>query len=245
MINSSINFFKKTSSFFLDILFPRFCINCRKEGCYLCSDCSLFVSEAGFVCPVCGKSSYFGERHRSCLEKNQLDGLISVWDYDGLIKKLIHCVKYDEMFHILEEIVEKIILEFEKDTQRFSFFLSFLNQQETFISFIPANLCNKKKRGFDQSEIFAGYIAKAFNKTLVTLLKKEKDTKPQTNLNKEERFSNIKDSFVFGRCKEKEEIERVVLFDDVWTSGATMKECCRVLKEKGIREVWGFTIAKA
>ena len=76
------------------------------------------------------------------------------------------------------------------------------------------------------------------------MLIKTKENKSQTNLNKEERVENVKDIFIYNKKIEKREIKKVILIDDVWTSGATMKECCKILKENGVKEVWGFTIAK-
>ncbi len=115
-------FVRKTFSFLLDTIFPKFCVNCEKEGNYICEKCSLFISEASFVCPTCQKASYFGETHRNCEKRNGLNGLISVWDYDGPIKKAIHYIKYQGFFDISKEIIERAIIEFEKDRKGFHCF---------------------------------------------------------------------------------------------------------------------------
>ena len=73
----------------LNLLFPKICVGCGREGSYICSKCDLFVSESILICPICGNSSPSGETHSNCVNKYSLDGLISIWDYDGLIKKLI------------------------------------------------------------------------------------------------------------------------------------------------------------
>jgi len=75
-------------------------------------------------------------------------------------------------------------------------------------------------------------------------LEKIRDTKPQVDLSKEERFHSVLETFELIASARGTEIEKVVLIDDVWTTGATMKECCKVLKKAGVKEVWGFTIAR-
>ena len=238
-------FIRKTFSFLLDTLFPKFCVNCGEEGNYICKKCSLFISEANFVCPTCQKASYFGKRHKNCRKLNEPDGLISVWDYDGPIKKAVHCIKYQGFFDISKEIIKRAIIEFEKDKKRFSQFLFFLFDKETSITFVPTNPSSERRKGFDHSKILADQIAKATNKKTVNFLEKIREVKSQTGLDKKERFLNVKNSFSFIPSSEGKEIEKVIIVDDVWTSGATMKECCRILKNNGVKKVWGFTITKA
>jgi len=100
----------------------------------------------------------------------------------------------------------------------------------------------EKRRGFNQSEIIAKELAKKSKARLLSLLEKVFDTKSQTELTKERRSQNLKDSFAVN--KNIKEIEQVLLVDDFFTTGATMRECCKVLKKAGIEKVWGFTLAR-
>ncbi len=226
------------------MLFPRFCVRCKREGRYICMKCELFISEAGFICPVCQKPSYFGKKHKRC-KKNKIDGLISIWDYEGIIKELIYLIKFGGFFHIIEELTERLILTIKKEETRFSYFLDFLIHKETYITFVPLGKSREKERGFNQSRILAEYIAKITGKEVINLIERKKNTKPQAKLeNKKERFLNVKNAFTLD-CKNDLNIKRVLIVDDVWTSGSTMKECCRVLKKNGVKEVWGFVLAKA
>lgn len=73
-----------------------------------------------------------------------------------------------------------------------------------------------------------------------------KNTESQTKLEKKERLENIKGSFEKPPICDKLgllQIENVLLVDDVFTTGAAMKECCKVLKQSGVRKVWGFVLA--
>ncbi len=237
------NLLKKTKEVFLDIFFPKFCLGCKKEGEYLCSKCLLFVSEASFICPVCQKSEYFGRRHQKCKRKDNLDGLVAMWDYEGLAKKLVHETKYKSLIEIPQEMTECALRVIKEDENRFSEFLSFFFQEEAVLSFVPLSRKKKNERGFNQAEEIAKNIGIIASKKPPLLLRKTKETKQQITLSKEERLQNVKGSFVCN-FKKKEAPQRVVIFDDVWTSGATMKECVKTLKKGGVKEVWGFVFCK-
>jgi len=226
----------------LDILFPRVCVGCGQEGKYVCSKCELFVSEASSICPVCGGSSFNGDTHLYCKTKYSLDGLTSVWDYDGLTKQLIYKIKIGGITHIISEVIEDFFKIIAKDLDRFHSFLSFSISDKNCIVYVPSFKKKEKKRGFNQAELIAKELGKITGLKTVSLLKKIKDTKDQTELNKEERLENVKNSF---KCSTPSfEHSSVLLVDDVFTTGATMNECCKVLKQAGINKVWGFTIAR-
>jgi len=227
----------------LDVLFPRICINCGRQGNYICSECDLFLSESLLICSVCGNSSPSGETHPNCLNKYSLDGLISIWDYEGLIKKLIYQIKYDGTTDIINEFIQKLLFLIIKDKNRFSAFLSFLSSEDVYITYVPMYIKRAKRRGFNQSVIIAQELGKYFNRPVKKLLDKIIDTKKQTGLDKEERLLNIKESFGEARPLPRGRAS-VLLVDDIFTTGATMKECCKVLKQSGVKNIWGFTLAK-
>jgi competence protein ComFC len=233
------NNIKKMLSVLLDFFFPRFCVNCGREGRYLCHDCELFVCEAELVCPVCQKPSFFGKRHKQCQDSDGLDGLVCFWDYEGIVKETIKRIKREKIFHVLEEATESFLSLI--DQERFLPFFSFLIDKETCITFVPISFNRERERGFNQSEVLAGYLAEMTGKRKIQLIERVKETEPQMDLNKEERFLNVKDAFSIKSIK----AEKVVLVADLWASGATMKECCRLLKKNNVKEVWGFVLAKA
>ena len=98
---------EKTKEILLNTLFPAFCVGCKKEGRYLCEKCSVFISEAAFICPMCEKQSFLGETHIQCSSKYGLDGLISLWEYEGVMKELIHAIKYQGIQYAAGELIEK------------------------------------------------------------------------------------------------------------------------------------------
>jgi competence protein ComFC len=234
---------KDAKRFVLDIFFPKFCLNCGKEGRYICSECQVFVSEALPVCPVCGQPSAQGKTHIQCRQKYSLDGLTALWDYEGLVKKMIYQAKTGKYFDVFSENIKSFFEAMVLDPDRFSSFLSFLKSDHACIIYVPMLKKEKRKRGFNQAEIIAREISQFVNIETISLLEKTRETENQAALSKEERIENVKRAYVLR--KDWSGIENVLLVDDTFISGATMKECAKVLKKAGIKKVWGFAIAKA
>ncbi|MGB3988480.1 MAG: phosphoribosyltransferase family protein [Minisyncoccales bacterium] len=232
------SFLKRVALSFLEIIFPRFCVTCSREGHYICEECALFISDNIPFCPSCGRASYFGKKHKRC--KGNLDGIIALWDNDGVIKKAIEIIKERGVFTIVDELIGFFVFTIENDQERFSSFLKFLLDEETVIIPIPKDSRRNAKRGFDLSSLIADKIAFLADKKKKSFLKRVKATQSQSNLNKRERVDNIKGAFVFSQTK----IKKVVLIDDLWSSGSTMNECARLLKENGVKEVWGFVLTR-
>lgn len=243
----------RTKDIVLDVLFPRFCLGCGREGRYVCDKCNVFISE---VEPLhqCGTGQALyqnkfgagqalyqnkygaGQAHYFKQEKYGLDALISIWEYEGLIKKLIHEIKYQGLTDIIKELISLINIEI----------------YYPYITYVPMYLKREKRRGFNQAKLIAEELAKktfakggpasGWNCQVVSLLEKIKDTKPQMELTQEERLENIKDSFIVNA--DLSGIGQVLLVDDVFTTGATMRECTKVLKKAGVKKVWGFVLSR-
>ena len=243
----------------LEVVFPVVCVSCGTEGKYICEKCEIFLGEASFICPACKLASFTGERHGACAPRYGLQGLVSIWEYEGAIQRLVHCIKYDGVAHAIEENIERACGSMVLNQRRFGTFLSFLFSPDTLVTYVPMHSRKEKRRGFNHAELLANTLAKRTcppslrsgvsgraKSTAVCLLEKTKETKPQVDLDKEERLYNMKGSFAIssGTLSVPITTLSVVLVDDVWTTGATMQECCKVLRKAGIQEVWGFTLAR-
>jgi ComF family protein len=97
---------------------------------------------------------------------------------------------------------------------------------------VPLDKSRGNERGFNQSELLAKEVARGLGLSVINVLGKKKRL-PQMNLGKKERSQNLKDAFYTAKPVPK----KVLLVDDVLTTGATVRECVRVLKENGAREV--------
>ncbi len=236
---------------FLDILFPRFCFGCGREGTYICSDCELFLTENNLICPVCGETGYFGKTHDDCSTKS-LDGLISIWDYEGTIRKTILSIKGRDSYHVAEKLIERAFANIILEQERFIYFLEFFLENDSKITFVPAHKKKKEikiEAGFRQfddknhAEEIAKCLAKVHPKerSAISLLQKIRRTEKQADLSRKERLKNVKGVF---DTKKKSIPENLILVDDVFTTGATMRECAKSLKKSGAEKIWGFTLAR-
>ena len=109
---------------------------------------------------------------------------------------------------------------------------------------MPIHKKRKNERGYNQSELIARKLAKNLNLELVNdSLIKQKNTLPQSTLSKKQREENAKQVYKIQN-KPKIENKKVILLDDIYTTGATTKECSKVLKQNGAKEILVLTIAK-
>lgn len=230
--------------FLLDTFFPQFCLSCGKEGNLICQDClsTIEILEYQF-CPFCKipKRVQFKGTCKSH-QKMNLDGLFAPTSYKNhLVKKLIRNFKYEPFLKTLREplaflIIAHFLLSENKkiiQTPENSLFLP-----------VPLSGFRKRWRGFNQSSEIAKILSNFFKIPFqANNLTKIKKTQPQVELGEKEREKNIKGVFKVqnpGEIKGK----KIFLVDDVFTTGATMKEAARVLKIEGAKEVWGIVIAR-
>lgn len=222
----------------LDIIFPKSCLGCGKQGRYICEVCFKEFTNTFSVCPECLRFSKNGKTHKNCTKIEGLNGLYSMWCYRGIVRKILLSLKYKYAFDLADEICEKACI-------------SLKNTYPTKlknITLVPIPMFWKKKnlRGFNQAEIIGKRLAKNLNWDYSDkLLQKVKDTHSQSLLKRTERMKNIKDVFrVDERVLGKISKTNIILFDDIYTTGSTLKEACRILKNKGIKKVWGITLAR-
>ena len=227
--------------FLLDLFFPKFCISCQKEGDYLCEDCLSLLEILEYSFCLCKKPQRLPDAGRCKRCKHQsLNGLFFAFSYENLFaKKLISQFKYNPQVKELAKTLSFLII------AHFNLLEKPLESWKDFI-LVPVPLTNKKKRkrGFNQAEELGKELRKSLGIPLVKdCLLKIKETPPQIELQKEERLEAQKGVFLVknkGEIKER----KLLLVDDVYTTGATMKECAKVLKIAGAKEVWGVAIAR-
>lgn len=231
--------------FLADTLFPKFCLGCGKEGSYLCQDClSLIGISEHQYCPFCNppKITSDGKTCLSCRKSKHLTGLYSATSYqEPLVKKMIHLLKYQPFAKELSKPLSSLIIAhlklLGKDKNYFNQFV-----------LIPVPLHKKqiKKRGFNQSEEIAKEISLYLNIPIISnALSRTKQTASQTKLNKEERKKNVKGAFKINPAtRNLIKNKNILVVDDVFTTGSTIEECAKVLRQAGTNEVWGMTVAR-
>lgn len=230
----------KMFNLILNFLFPPRCLACGKLGSYLCPKCQAHISHnKPFICPVCKKPAIDGATHPKCQTKNSPDGFIFFWDYTGLTHKIIHKIKYDPfIFSAIEEIINKHTTLLKNPS-----FQNILSQNPILVP-VPLHPSRLRYRGYNHAEKISTAFAKKWNlKVVNNFLIRTRNTKPQAKLKLEERQKNIKGAFSLNHVS-IQPFKQIILVDDVWTTGSTLTECCKVLKQNGARTVWALTMAR-
>lgn len=226
----------------LDFLFPKYCVNCKKLGSYLCDNCFAYLSfDINEICLVCKKASIDGLTHPYCLSKFSVDGAFSAINYKGVAKKLIYKFKYKPYLSRLKNLL--VDLFYEGITQKEEFQKA--HQLHPILVPIPLYKSKIKSRGYNQTEILASELARRLELRTENLLERVKNTKSQVGLKEKERKENIKDAFKVSHQRlEAISQKSFLLVDDVLTTGSTLCEAANVLKRNGAKKVWGITLAR-
>lgn len=224
----------------LDLLFPKFCAGCQKEGVFLCETCKtgLYARMLTPACPVCSFRNGTGITCQPCRKKTALRRCVSVFPYqEKIIRELLHMYKYNRTRELRPLLADFLILY--ARTHRFAV------PQTAIIIPMPLHQSRRRQRGFNQSEEIGKQFANAFGLLYRDdVLRRAASTKSQVECaDFRERRKNISGVF-FGHRTPEILYKTVLLIDDITTSGATLNEAARVLKEAGAKSVWGMTIAR-
>jgi competence protein ComFC len=197
------------------------------------------------ICAYCERASIDGLTHVRCQKKLGLDGLISIWEYEGVIRKAILALKYKYATEIGQLLRNLMVEQFQKDcTTPCANFKYQISNLET-LAPIPLHWHRQNVRGFNQSIEIGKSISEAMNwKFLPDLLIKKESTVSQVELKGDARRQNLKGVFALNPNCVLGTVYSVLLFDDVFTTGSTLREAAKVLKRAGVEKVWGLTIAR-
>lgn len=190
------------------------------------------------TCPICGKFVKNYGLCQDCLDlikKNPnyyydidgLDDLLVSSTYSGIMRKLIIDFKFKGKLSY-GEIISEIMIE--KLLQN--------NLEEEVITFVPMYKSRERERGYNQSKILAENIAKKLDLRCIDVFSKIKDTKFQVGLKKNQREINLKDAFKVTKVPEK-----IIIVDDVITTGTTISELVKIAKKSGIKKVTALIAA--
>lgn len=209
-----------------EFIFPKCCIMCGKLGKNTwCKECKHFLlTQAIYIVENKIKKGFYFNKH------------IYIFLYQGKIRNLILDYKFNDKSY-LHEIFVKIIIKNKK-------ICGILEKYDIIIP-VPIHKKRKSDRGYNQSELIASKICNYVkniqyeNKMII----KAKNTMPQSLLTKEQRKQNTQNVYKLIN-KEKIENKKIILFDDVYTTGSTVNEISKLLKENGAKEIIVLTIAK-
>ena len=218
----------------VDLLFPRWCVGCGKEGDLLCQSCCQSLPRiVPPLCPRCGKPQLSGILCPSCVGwQTEIEGIRSPFQFEGVIRQAIHQLKYRNLRAVVVPLA--------------SLLMDYLTTNpipgEVLVP-VPLHKKRLKERGYNQSYLLARELGRLAGLSVVDdCLIRQRHTPPQARASSvEERRSNAADAFTC--CNHKLRGKQVVLIDDVATSGATLDACDSALKAAGASSVWGLVLA--
>ncbi len=227
----------------LDVLFPKRCVGCSKNGTYFCSDCINKITQTDLVCPKCEKLAVGGVTHPICRRRYGLDGLWSLGEYKDPLRAVIQKLKYKYIEEVSKVLVD-ILVEYWARYQPFVLDEIKKSQgREWVVTAVPLHWYRENKRNFNQSGLIAKDFAQRLGLKYEPLLKRTKYTKQQVGLKGQDRHQNIRGAFAITNNRELT-TNNIILVDDVWTTGSTLRECGYMLKANGAKKVWALTLAR-
>lgn len=224
----------------LDALYPRRCPVCDEivmpKGQLICRNCFGELSYvSGPTCKRCGKE-VADSAMEYCLDctrhKRTFEYGIALLNYDEKARHSMTRIKYKNKRQYLDFYIEAICRRHEKGIR--------LMKADALVP-VPIHPSRRRKRGFNQAELLAEGIGKKLGIPVCrNLLIRTKKTMPQKKLNPMERLQNLEQAFGIGNVSPG--LERVILVDDIYTTGSTAEACARVLRAAGIKKVYLVTI---
>ncbi len=221
--------------FVLNFLFPQVCVICGKTDINsLCEECKERIKKIEKSRHIKDKN-ILKQNYKINFEKVYFDELIYIFEYKKIIRKLLLRYKFSSKSYI-SNFWANIILNNKKIDEIFKIY--------DIIIPVPMDKQKRLERGYNQTELITNIISK-YNKILVEnkVLFKDKKTKTQSTLSLEERYENIKNAFKIKNIN-KIKNKQIILFDDIYTTGATVNEISKKLKKSGAKKVLVLVIAK-
>lgn len=207
----------------LELIYPNVCGICGKickES--LCKRCAIEIKKYEINLVNKNKKMYFNES-------------MHIFKYNEMIRQRLIEYKFQDKSYMYKTFA-KIILKNKK-------VCGFLEKYDIMIP-VPIHKKRRLKRGYNQTELIAKEICKNISLELKTdVLIKQKNIKAQSELNKNERKQNIKNAFEIKNINEIID-KKILLFDDIYTTGSTVNECSKILKKAGAKQIGVVTIAK-
>lgn len=228
--------------FILSILYPVFCLGCGKYGDIVCEKCLLNERNIrNVICTRCATILEYENQKHKCRCIEYLDEVYSVYVFEGIVKSIIKKCKYKGEYSWLKHLLDIT------KTQDFKILKIRKTNEQVYIHPVPLSSNKLKSRGFNQSDIIAKKLSEVLNVKTVDIAKKINNTTSQALKSSiEERKRNTKDTFYIKRHP-KLLIDTIIIVDDIFTSGETVKELSRVLRLNfpSVSRIIAFTLSRA
>ena len=227
------------------LLYPPVCTICAaniEADEYLCSSCE--AKTVRIVPPFCAKCSEPFEgaitgpftcancAHRTIC----FDAAVAAYRSRGIVRQIIHDFKYNRQIHLRHLVARWLGAALDDPRLR--------DRRFDVIVPVPLHPARKRERGFNQATLLAELLSAQISIQCRPLLERVRYTTTQTALDRAERMENLHNAFRLRKNMNVQDL-RVLLIDDVMTTGSTLSECARILKSVGAISVHAVTAARA
>jgi competence protein ComFC len=229
----------------VSLLYPPVCTICGgnvRAGDYLCNQCE--AKTVRIVAPFCQKCSEPFEGSitseftcANCAHRTiHFDAAVSAYRGRGMVREIIHEFKYARQIHLRRLVARWLHAALDDERLR--------GRRFDVVVPVPLHATRLRERGFNQASLLAALLSAQTSIPSKPLLDRIRYTTTQTALDRSERMENLHDAF---RLRKNADVRglRVLLIDDVLTTGSTLSECARVLKRAGALSVHAATAARA
>jgi len=220
-VNVVVHQYQRTLQHALDILFPPRCIACKRSGSVLCSSCLAAMQP---LAPLPYKQ-----------HPHHMSGLHAVNMYEGSLRSCIHALKYEGVTRLAEPL----------GTLLAQAYLNYGMRADMMVS-VPLHSERQRKRGYNHAQLLASVCASRVNVPLRDdVLVRSRATAAQVGLRAYERQQNVQGAFLATPTTREVYGRRIIIIDDVCTTGATLEACATALFNAGAYSVWGLVLARS
>lgn len=228
----------------LSLFFPPHCANCATDteaGEHLCAACSTGAKriEAPF-CRQCSQP-FEGEitsafTCSNCADRHfHFDCAVSAYRSQGVVREFVHRFKYNGHYYLRRQLADWAAAALQDERicgQPFDAFVP-----------VPLHAARRREREFNQAEVIAELLARRAGVPVLKALQRTRYTTTQTQFDRHERMENLRGAF---RVRHRAAVQdrHFILVDDVFTTGATVDECARALREAGAASLRALTVAR-
>ncbi|HEU5012117.1 MAG TPA: ComF family protein [Roseiflexaceae bacterium] len=203
----------------LSVLFPERCVGCARPGALFCESCRATLQ------PYSAQRSF---------QHPELDGVFIGFTFAGPLREAIHRFKYQRRRRCAGPLGTLLAAHVPPD----------LVAANPTIVPVPLHAARQAERGFNQAQALAEEVARTLNLPLMPAgLVRQRATEQQARLDARSRHANVRDAFAWERAGSPP--ERLILVDDVITTGATVAACAETLRRAGAREVYALALARS
>jgi len=219
----------------LDVLFPSRCVGCGGYGSFLCQSCQAELPRTRPPrCPICWQPQRQGDPCGRCHEeKPAFQRARSPYLYQGVAREAVHALKYNYLSALAQPMAQLMARYVEEEEAI----------EADVLAAVPLYARRQRLRGYNQSALLARELSRLCALPLAERgLARRRNTPPQArSADAEARRRNVTDAFIADRRWVAG--KRILLIDDVMTTGATLDACARALRQAGAASVWALTFA--